>query len=303
MKAAAFNSYGPPDVLKLMDFETPQAGAGQVRVQVKAAGVQPVDLSVRSGWIPHGATVSFPQIPGNEFAGVIDQVGEGVSGFAVGDEVLGYRMLNCYAEFVVVSVDQIITKPHGMAWEAAGSLSASGQTAHTALQELRVGKGDTVLIHAAAGGVGSVAVQLARIYGATVIGTASERNHDYLKSLGAIPVAYGDGLADRVRALAPNGVHAALDAAGGDALQASLELVYDKDRIGTIVAFEQAAKLGLRAIRSQRSAVRLAQLAELHSQGELQIHIRQTFPLSQAADAHREIEKGHGRGKVVLTIG
>lgn len=212
-------------------------------------------------------------------------------------------MLNCYAEFVVVSVDQIIAKPHGMTWEAAGSLSASGQTAHTALQELRVGKGDTVLIHAAAGGVGSVAVQLARIYGATVIGTASERNHDYLRSLGAIPVTYGEGLADRVRALAPNGVRAALDAAGGDALQVSLELVGDKDRIGTIVAFEQAARLGLRAIRSQRSAVRLAQLADLHSRGELQIHIRQTFPLSQAADAHREVEKGHGRGKIVLAVG
>ncbi|QMV42745.1 NADP-dependent oxidoreductase [Cohnella cholangitidis] len=303
MKAAAFTSYGPPDVLKLMDFEAPQADAGQVRVQVKAAGVQPADVSVRTGWVPPGATVSFPQIPGNEFAGVIDQIGEGVGGFAVGDEVLGYRMLNCYAEFVVVSVDQIITKPHGTTWEAAGSLSASGQTAHTALQELRVGKGDTVLIHAAAGGVGSVAVQLARFYGATVIGTASERNHDYLRSLGAIPATYGEGLADRVRSLAPNGVHAALDAAGGDALQASLELVGDKDRIGTIVAFEQAARLGLRVIRSQRSAVRLAQLADLHSRGELQIHIRQTFPLSHAADAHREVEKGHGRGKVVLSIG
>ncbi|UUZ87213.1 zinc-binding dehydrogenase [Paenibacillus sp. P26] len=153
-----------------------------------------------------------------------------------------------------------------------------------------------------AGGVGTFAVQLAKASGATVIGTASERNHDYLRSLGAIPVAYGEGLADRVRALSPNGVDAVLDAAGGDALRVSLELAPNPQRIGTIVAFELAEQLGVRTIRSQRSASRLAELTRLYEQGKLRIQIARTFSLEQAADAHREVETGHVRGKVVLRV-
>jgi NADPH:quinone reductase-like Zn-dependent oxidoreductase len=303
MKAAAISTSGPPNVLQLMEFDNPQAGAWQVRVRIKAAGIQPFDLAVRSnGWAPHGLTVQYPQILGNEFAGIIDQVGDKVTNFCVSNEVLGWALLACYAEYVVVSVDQIVHKPQGMPWTEAGAITASGQTAHTALQELGVDKGDTILIHAAAGGVGTFAVQLAKAWGATVIGTASERNHDYLRSLGAIPVTYGDHLADRVRALAPKGVDVAFDAAGDDALRASMELVENKDRIGTIVAFDLAVEFGVWPIRSQRSVDRLADLVELYSQGKLQIHVRKTFSLHQAADAHREIENGHGRGKVVLTI-
>lgn len=304
MRAAAISTFGPPSVLQVMELETPLAGPGQVRVRVKAAGVQPFDLMVRkSGWSPPGLEIRYPQILGNEFAGIIDQVGDGVTRFSTGDHVIGWALLSCYAEYVVVSVDQLVHKPHPMPWEEAGAITASGQTAYTALKELGVGQGDTVLIHAAAGGVGSIAVQLARASGATVIGTASEHNHEYLRSLGAIPVAYGDGLTDRVRALAPNGVDAAFDAAGDDALRASVELVLNKDRIGTIVAFELAEKLGVRLIRSQRSAERLSEIADVYVQGKLHIHIRKTFPLEQAAAAHREVERGHGRGKVVLTIG
>ncbi|RST59985.1 NADP-dependent oxidoreductase [Siminovitchia terrae] len=304
MKAAAISTSGPPNVLQIMEFDNPHAGVGQVRVRVKAAGIQPFDLAVRSSnWAPPGLEVRYPQILGNEFAGIVDQVGDGVTDFTVGSEVLGWALLACYAEYVVVSVDQIVHKPQSMPWEEAGAITASGQTAHTALQELGVDKGDTILIHAAAGGVGAFAVQLAQALGATVIGTASERNHDYLRSLGAIPITYGDDLADRVRVLAPDGVNVAFDAAGEDALRASLELVENKDRIGTIVAFDLAEELGVRLIRSQRSVDRLAKLVELYSQGKLQIHIRKAFPLHQAADAHREIEGGHGRGKVVLTIG
>ncbi|MBG9811322.1 alcohol dehydrogenase [Bacillus endophyticus] len=304
MKAAAISASGPPNVLKVMEFDNPHAGAGQVRVRIRAAGIQPFDLKVRSsGWAPPGLEVRYPQILGNEFAGIIDQVGDKVTDFSVGSEVLGWALLACYAEYVVVSVDQIVHKPQNMPWEEAGAITASGQTAHTALQELGVDKGDTILIHAAAGGVGTFAVQLAQAWGATVIGTASERNHDYLRSLGAFPVTYGDDLVDRVRSLAPNGVNVAFDAAGDHALHASLELVENKDRIGTIVAFDLAEELGVRPIRSQRSVDRLAELVELYSQGKLQIYIRKAFPLHQAADAHREIESGHGRGKVVLTIG
>lgn len=303
MKAAAFHSFGPPEVLQLVDLEAPHAGPGQVRVHVKAAGVQPFDTAVRTGWQPPGASVKFPQIPGNEFAGVVDQTGEGVSGFSIGDEVLGYRILGCYAEYVVVPADQLVLKPQGMPWEEAAVLSASGQTAYTALRELEVGPGDTVLIHAAAGGVGTMAVQLAKAWGATVIGTASERNHDYLRSLGAIPVTYGDGLVARVRALAPDGVDAAFDAIGGEALHASVELVHSKDRIGTIVDHALAERLGVRGIRSQRSAARLAELVGLYVQGKLLVHVSGKYPLHQAAAAHRQVESGHVRGKIVLTIG
>lgn len=303
MRAAAFSSYGPPNVLRVMEFDDPQAGTGQVRVRIKSAGIQPFDCAVRSsGWTPPGLTVSFPQILGNEFAGTIDQLGNGVTDFSVGDEVLGWALMACYAEYVVVNVDQIVRKPLEMPWEEAGVITASGQTAHTALQELAVGKGDTVLIHAAAGGVGTFAVQLAKAWGATVIGTASERNHDYLRSIGAIPVTYGDGLVDRVSSLVPEGVNVAFDASGGEALEASVKLVENKNRIGTIVAFDRVEELGVRPIRSQRSTDRLSELVNLYIQGKINIHVRNIFPLDEVAKAHQEVEIGHGCGKVVLTI-
>ncbi|CAG7627186.1 NADP-dependent oxidoreductase [Paenibacillus allorhizosphaerae] len=302
MRAVAFSSYGSADVLQVMPFNDPHPGPGQVRVRVKAAGVQPVDTAVRGGWSGNGFPVRFPQIVGNEFAGIVDQAGEGVEGFAVGSDVLGWSVLACYAEYVAVGSDQIALKPQSMPWEEAGALSASGQTAHTALEDLGVSAGDTVLVHAAAGGVGTMAVQLALAAGATVIGTASERNHDYLRSLGAIPVAYGAGLADRVRALAPGGVDAAFDAVGGEALRVSTELVADKSRIGTIVDFAGAEQLGVRAIRSRRSVQRLNALLDLYVQGKLRVCIWKSFPLEQAAAAHREVETGHVRGKVVLTV-
>lgn len=303
MKAVAFSTIGPPDVLHVMEFEDPQAGNGQIRVKIKAAGVQPADCGIRgSGWAPPNVTLRMPQILGNEFAGTIDQVGEGVRGFEVGEDVIGWSLLACYAEYVVVDADQVVRKPDSMPWEEAGVLTASGQTAHTALQALGIGEGDTVLIHAAAGGVGSFAVQLARAWGARVIGTASERNHDYLRSLGAVPVVYGPGLVDRVKAAAPEGVSASLDAAGEEALLASLELVGDRSRIGTIVAFDRVEELGVLAIRSQRSKDRLAELVQLYEQGKLQIHVFRAFSLSEAAEAHRTVESGHVRGKVVLRI-
>jgi NADPH:quinone reductase-like Zn-dependent oxidoreductase len=303
MRAVAFSSYGPPDVLRLIDVADPDIGAGQVRVRVKAAGVQPFDARFRGGLFRGYVPARFPQTLGGEFAGVIDRVGEGVTELVPGDEVLGYVWQAAYAERVVVGVDEVVAKPPGMPWAEAGALSASGQTAHTALRELGVGAGETVLIHAAAGGVGSVAVQLGRAWGATVVGTASEGNHDYLRSLGAIPVAYGEGLVDRVRMAAPRGVDAALDAHGGEeAIGASVALVADRDRVGTLTGRDAAARLGIRLIGTQRSADRLAELVALWEQGGLRVHVRRTFPLERAADAHREVETGHGRGKVVLTV-
>ncbi|MFF2042315.1 NADP-dependent oxidoreductase [Kitasatospora sp. NPDC058170] len=300
MKAVTVPEFGGPEVLRVAELPTPSAGPGEVRVRVYAAGVQPADLAVREGWTPPGVVVEPPVVPGNEFAGVVDQVGPDSSGWKVGDEVLGFRLLRSHAEFVTVDGSQLVAKPAGMPWEQAGSLSASGQTAHTGLTALGVGKGDTVLVHGAAGGVGTVAVQLARAWGATVIGTASERNHDYLRELGAIPVLYGEGLVERVRAAAPQGVDAAFDAAGHGALEASVELVADRDRIATITDFATAGRLGLRALRAERTAARLAELVRLWEDGGLRLEVADTFPLGRAADAHRMVGTGHVRGKVVL---
>jgi NADPH:quinone reductase-like Zn-dependent oxidoreductase len=299
--AAAFSFHGPPSVLELITFEPGPAGPGEVRVEVRAAGVQPIDARMRGGFVPPGAVVTFPQILGNEFAGVIDQVGPGVSGWSAGDEVIGFRTFESYASSVVVPVAQLAAKPPSMSWEEAGALSASGQTAHSALEALAVSAGDTVLIHAAAGGVGTIAVQLARLAGAAVIGTASERNHDYLRSLGALPVSYGPGLTSRIRAL--GAVTAALDAIGtAEALDASVELVPDLSRIGSIAAFGLVSSYGIRWLGTQRSAARLSTLTSLYASGDLQVHISGSYPLAKAADAHREIETGHVRGKVVLTV-
>jgi len=270
--AIAFSSYGGPEVLTPIDAGDQQPATGQVRVRVRAAGVQPFDCLFRSGAAHQWMPASFPQRLGNEFAGVIDAVADDVATFSMGDEVLGWAMLASYAEHVVVGSEQIVAKPEGMAWADAGVLAASGQTAHTALQELGVGPGDTVLIHAAAGGVGTFAVQLARARGAKVVGTASEANHDYLRSLGAAPVAYGDGLADRVRAVAPDGVTAALDAAGSpQALPDSLQLVGNKTRVATIAFNPAADELGVRRLSTDRSQARLADLTHLYSNGKLRI--------------------------------
>ncbi len=299
MKVAAFARPGPPEVLELMEFPDPHADAGQVRVRVRAAGVQPYDCAVRAGWSPPGAPPGLPKVPGNEFAGVVDQIGAGVTGIDPGAEVLGFGQLNAYAEYLVVPAGQVTAKPAAMPWEQAGGFTAGAQTAHIALGELKAGPGDTVLIHGAAGSVGTMAVQLAVLAGATVIGTAAPANHEYLRSLGAIPVASGDGLLDRVRALAPD---AALDCAGGDALTVSLAVVKDRGRILTLVEHARAADLGIRVTPNLRSAARLAELAALHAGGKLRMHIRATYPLERAADAHRDVETGHGRGKVVLTV-
>ncbi|MEU9018063.1 NADP-dependent oxidoreductase [Actinomadura sp. NPDC048394] len=302
MRVAGFGAPGGPDVLRTMEIATPEAGPGEVRVRVRAAGVQPFDLAVREGWTPPGTPEGFPRVPGNEFAGTVDQVGDGVAGFRPGDEVMGNCRLNAYAEYVVVPAAAVTAKPAGMPWDVAGGFPAAVMTPHIALEEMGVGSGDTLLVHAAAGGVGAIAVQLARIAGATVVGTASEANHDYLRSLGAIPVAYGDGLEERVRDAAPGGVDAALDGAGGEALEVSLKLVRDRNRIITLVEHARAAELGVRVTPDKRSSARVAEAARFYAEGRLSLHVRATFPLDRAADAHREVATGHGRGKVVLMV-
>ncbi|GAA0821962.1 NADP-dependent oxidoreductase [Streptosporangium amethystogenes subsp. fukuiense] len=306
MKAAAFFEFGGPEVLRLTELPTPEAGEGQVRVRVRAAGVQPVDLAIRQGRPVPWVDGELPRVPGNEFSGVVDQVGEGVAGLVdgifVGAEVLGFTLLNAYAEYVVVPAGNVTPKPASMPWEVAGGFTAGTQTAHMALRQLGVGEGDTLLVHAAAGAVGTAAVQLGRLWGATVIGTAREENHDYLRELGAIPVAYGEGLLERIRDLAPGGVDMVLDGAGGEAFDISLELVKG-ERLLTLVEHDRAAELGAQRTRGERLASRLAELAALYAEGRLVFPVRRTYPLERAADAHRELGTRHGRGKIVLVVG
>jgi len=297
-----FDAYGPAEVLHPVQVPDPVPGPGEVRIRVRAAGVQPFDCATRRGDYVQYTLLRFPARLGNEAAGIIDQAA-GPGGLSEGDEVIAFMTMRGYADTVVVPATDAVLKPATMTWPEAGVLSASGQTADTAQDELAVGPRDTVLIHAAAGGVGSFAVQLARARGAAVIGTASERNHDYLRSLGATPVSYGPGLQDRARAAAPHGIDAVLDAVGGEALDVSMKLVTDTARIVTIADWTAPARLGIRRIGTDRSAERLTRLTRLFDEGKLTIPVSATFPLENAADAHRQVETGHNRGKVALTVG
>lgn len=300
MRAVIVPRHGPPDVLTIAESPIPRPTTGQVRIRVHAGGVQPFDAYVRQG--RPGFAMATPHRLGNEFAGHIDVLGDGVTGWSAGDEVLGWAAMRSLAEYVVTDADAIAAKPTGMPFEAAGALGASGQTALSALRELRIGAGDTFLIHAAAGGAGSMGVQLARHRGAQVIGTASPGNHDYLRSLGATPVTYGPGLTDRIRTLAPGGIGVVLDAVGGQALRDSLALGVDKARIATLVDHDLAEQLGVRGLRAKRSADQLQELVRLHQDGALRVTIRARYSLDQITDAHRDIERGHGHGKIVVVL-
>lgn len=303
MKVAYITTPGGPEVLQLREVPDPRPGAGQVRIRVRAAGVQPFDLAIREGWRPAYAAGELPSVPGNEFAGVIDAIGDGVAGWQLGDEVLGFTFLGSYAEYLVVAADQIVAKPSGMPWEVAGGFSAGAQTAELAWEEVAPRAGEVVLIHGAAGNVGGFAVQLARMRGARVIGTSRPENHDYLRELGAEPVDYRDGLVGQVRALSPDGVDVVLDGAGRGALAATLDLAKDLTRTRTLYEHEAGPKVGVNTLSGTRTAERLAHLAELFANGQLSVLIRSTHPLHRAADAHRELATGHGRGKIVLTVG
>jgi enoyl reductase len=299
MRAAVFDRFGPPEVLRVVDLPDPEPGPGEVRVRVRAAGVQPFDVAVRRGRMPW-IDVAFPQQVGQEYAGVVDAVGPEVAGLAAGDEVLGSTMLNGQASAVVAPAANVVRKPPGLDFPTAAALVAAGQTATGALAELGVGAGDVLLVHAAAGSVGTVAVQVARLAGAEVIGTASPGNHAYLRQLGAIPVAYGDGLVAAVRATGRRPT-VVLDAAGGDAVAASVALGVEPDRIGTIVDDKAAAEHGVRVVRAPRSPLRLAEVVALAAERRLMMPVR-AYPLAEAARAHAAVETGHGRGKVVLIV-
>ncbi|MFJ8632313.1 NADP-dependent oxidoreductase [Streptomyces sp. NPDC093568] len=298
MKAITYDEYGGPEVLRLTEIEEPHAGPGQVRIRVAAAAVNPIDHKIRRGWLPAFGPAAFPAIPGIEAAGVVDEVGEGVTGVAVGDDVLGWTESGAYAPYAVLR--RFAAKPAGLDWETAAALPVASETADSVLNLLGLAPGETLLLHGAAGAVGSLAVQLAVARGVTVIGTASPGNHDHLRALGAVPVTYGEGLADRVRAVAPQGVDAVFDAAGAGDLPVSVELRGTTDRVVTI-ADPQAGELGVTFHEGgTHPADTLAEHARLTAQGHLRIRVAESRPLADAAQIHARSEAGHVPGKLIL---
>lgn len=307
MKAISYSRFGDEDVLEYGERPDPKVGPDTVLVKVRAAAVNPVDRATREGRLDGMLDTVFPVIPGWDVSGVVVQPGVAVDEFAVGDEVIGYvredfLSRGTFAEYVAAPVRTLARKPLRLSFEEAAGLPLAGLTAYQVLHRaLRVREGETVLVHAAAGGVGSLAVQLARHAGCRVIGTASERNHDHLRTLGAEPVAYGDGLADRLRALAPDGIDAAFDTVGGDALRASAETLAPDGRLASIVDTE-VFSYGGRYAFVRPDAADLAHLAELAEQGIVTVHVDRVFPLAETAAAQRLNAEGRTRGKIVVTV-
>jgi NADPH:quinone reductase-like Zn-dependent oxidoreductase len=306
-----YERFGGPEVLEVVDVPTPTAPAGGVVVAVKAAGVNPIDAKLRSGRRASGE-ITTPRRVGSDAAGTVTEVGADVSRWAVGDEVVVRNAHGAYATQLTASAAQLVRKPAAVSWEVAAAIGVPVSTAYQALRSLGVAEGTTLLLHGGSGSVGKAAVQFAHRWGATVIATGSEANHARLRELGAIPVSYGPGLVDRVRAVAADGIDRVLDVAGTEeALDASFELVPDRSRIGTLVVGARAAELGIRAwgggnpipLTPDEQALRAASydvVLDLLARGEFEIDIARSFPLSEVADAHRLVETGHPGGKVLL---
>ncbi|MEU7473193.1 NADP-dependent oxidoreductase [Streptomyces sp. NPDC044984] len=308
MKAISYSRYGGPEVLELGEVDDPRVGPDSVLVKVRAAAVNPVDWKCREGHLDAILQPVFPVIPGWDVSGVVVQPGPAVPEFAVGDEVIGYvredvLSRGTFAEYVAAPVRALARKPRSLSFEEAAGLPLVGLTAYQVLHRvLEVKRGETLLVHAAAGGVGSVAVQLAAHLGARVIGTASERNHDFVRGLGGEPVSHGEGLTERVRGLAPEGVDAVFDSVGGDALKASANLLAPEGRLASITDPE-VVSYGGRYWFVRPDPQDLRHLSDLADQGTVTVHVSETFPLERAADAHRLSQEGRTRGKIVVTVG
>ncbi|MFD7441118.1 NADP-dependent oxidoreductase [Streptomyces sp. NPDC059909] len=307
MKAISYRRYGGPEVLEYGELPEPKVGPDHVLVKVRAAAVNPVDWKCREGHMDGLVDTVFPVIPGWDVSGVVVQPGLSVPEFAVGDEVMGYvredfLSRGTFAEYVAAPVRTLARKPRNLSFEEAAGIPLAGLTAYQVLtQALGVGQGDTILVHAAAGGVGSMAVQLAHHFGARVIGTASEPSHEHLRDLGVEPVTYGEGLAERVRALAPDGVQAIFDTVGGDTLALSPELLASGGRLASI-ADPAVTTFGGRYVFVRPNTADLYRLSELAEEEVLEVHVARSFPLEKTAEAHRLSQEGHTRGKIVVTV-
>lgn len=303
-RAVVVESLGGPEVLEVREVAEPHAGPGQVRVRVAAAGLNPADWKLVSS--PQAAAwfgVSLPTGFGNDFAGVVDEVGEGVDGLAVGDRVFGGARGRAVADHVVVTpgADAVLRTPDGVPDDVAASLVIAAGTADGVLRTIGVHDGDTVLVGGAAGGVGVLVVQLARLAGARVLGTGSAGTAGFLRDLGAEPVTYGDGLVDRVRALAPEGVTAAADLVDDSTARAALELGVPPERVATIAAADPPA--GTRRTGGQDAAPdALQRVADLVAAGRLTVPVAGRYPLERIREAVEAQRGGHVHGKLVVTL-
>jgi len=302
MRAVQYDEFGGVDVLRVAEVPVPEPGPDEVLVEVAAAGINPGEAYVREGRYAQRWPSTFPSGQGSDLAGTVRALGPGVDAVAVGDEVFGWTDLRAsQAEYVVVPVRQVLAKPSELAWEQAGALHVVGATAWAAVRAVDPRPGETVVVSAAAGGVGVLTVQLARRTGATVVGVASEANHDWLRAHGVVPVAHGDRLVDRIRAAAPS-VDAFIDLFGDGYVDVALALGVPPDRIDTIIDFAAVEEHGVKADGNAVGARPevLAELAVLLAKGELELPVAATYPLERVQDAYRELERRHTRGKIVL---
>lgn len=304
-KAVQFDSYGGIDVLQVRDVPRPIPGAGEVLVKVRVAGINPSEAAIRSGAVRHIFPATFPSGQGSDLAGVVAELGPGVSAFAAGDEVIGFSMRrSSQAEYVTVPANQLTPRPAAVPWEVAGSLFVAGVTAYAAVRAVRLVPGDTVVIAGAAGGVGSIGVQLARRAGAAVLGIAGPSNDAWLADHGAVPINYGDNLPSRLRAAAKSGhIDSLLDFFGGGYVAMAVEdLGIPRDRVDTIADFDAVKQFGVQSAGGADAATAavLAELAGLVARGELEVPIAGVFALDDVRDAYRQLELRHTRGKLVL---
>jgi NADPH:quinone reductase-like Zn-dependent oxidoreductase len=301
--AVRFDKYGGLEVLQVIEVDRPTPGPGRVLVRVKAAGINPGEASIRKGMFADRWPSTYPSGQGSDLAGIVEEVGRGASNVAVGDEVIGFtNNRSSQAEFVVAESGNLVPRPANVSWEQAGALFVAGTTAYAAVRSVNLNAGDAVVVSGAAGGVGSIAVQLARNAGATVIGLSSNANHKWLADHGVIPATYGDGVEDRIRVASGGKVDAFVDTFGGGYVELALKLGVAPNRIDTIIDFAAAAKYGVKTEGNHEGANAdvLGQLAGLLAAGRLEIPIAKVYPLAEVRDAYRELEQRHTRGKIVL---
>jgi NADPH:quinone reductase-like Zn-dependent oxidoreductase len=302
--AVRYDNFGSRDVLYIAQLPKPLPGPGEVLVKVKAAGINPGEASIREGYLVKMFPSTFPSGQGSDVAGVIEAVGEGVTAVDVGREVIGYsNERNTQAAYVVLPEEQVILKPDNVSWEQAGGLFVVGTTAYAAVNAVQITSGDVVIISGAAGGVGSVAVQLAHNQGARVIGIASEANHEWLKTHGAVPVTHGEGMEERLQdALGGEKPAAFIDLFGKGYVDLAIKLGVPADRINTIIDFEAAEKYGVKAEGSHNAAHPwvISELADMIHTGALEFPVAKTYPLTEVQQAFEDLEQRHTHGKIVL---
>ena len=302
-KAVRFERYGDVDVLEVVDVPRPVPGREQVVVRVRAAGINPGEAAVRAGLMHERWPATFPSGQGSDLAGVVDEVGDGVTGVAVGDEVIGFTHDRAsQAELVAGDADHLTPRPAGVPWEVAGALFVAGATACAAVRAVAPGNDDTIVVSGAAGGVGTIAVQLAGLMGATVLGLASPSHHGWLRDHGVVPVEYGDGVEQRIRDAAGGRTDAFIDTFGSGYVDLAISLGIAPERIDTIADWAAAGRYGAKTdgnMVGARAEV-LAELAELIDAGRLEGPIARTYPLAEVREAYRELERRHTLGKIVL---